>query len=82
MKNGKYAVDRIEGDVAVLISDDDGSYLHLPRDEHALSVNDLVYLEFESDNLISLKRLDEEKEVRLNKNKSRLEALFAKGRKK
>ena len=82
MKNGKYAVDRIEGDVAVLISDDDGSYLHLPRGEHALSVNDLVYLEFDNENLISLKKLDGEKEDRLNKNKSRLQALFAKGRKK
>ena len=82
MKNGKYAVDRIEGDVAVLISDDDGSYLHLPNDTHRLSVNDLVYLEFDDGSLISLKKLDGEKEDRLEKNKSRLQALFAKGRKK
>ena len=82
MKNGKYAVDRIEGGLAVLISDDDGSAIHLPSDEHGLSVNDLVYLEFDNGRLSSLKRLDGEKEARLKKNKSRLEALFAKGRKK
>jgi len=82
MKSGKYAVDRIEGELAVLISDEDGTSLHLPWREHSLKVNDILLLDFDGDRLVSLKRLDGEKEERLKNNRSRLSALFAKGNKK
>lgn len=81
MKSEKYAVDRIEGELAVLISDE-GSILHLPKEKYSLKVNDLLLLTFEGDKLLSLEMLEVEKERRLEKNKSRLSALFAKGRKK
>ena len=82
MKNGKYAVDRIEGTLAVLISDADCSVYHLPTDKYSLKVNDVVMLEFDGDALASLRRLDEEKDERLKRNRERLNALFAKGKKK
>lgn len=81
MKSGKYAVDRIEGELAVLISDG-GTVVHLPLSEHSLKVNDLVLLTFDGEGLISLKMLDGERDERLKQNKSRLSALFAKGKKK
>lgn len=75
----RYAVDRIEGRLAVLVADERGvADLHLDASEHGLCVNDIADCDFEGDRLVSLRKNPEERERRLASNRSRLRALFNK----
>ena len=78
----RYSVDRAEGDILVLISDSDSSVLELDRGLYPYSVNDVLDVELGEDgNILSVTNRTDEREERLQKNKSRLEALFKKGKK-
>ncbi|MBQ8720177.1 MAG: hypothetical protein IJY65_04005 [Clostridia bacterium] len=78
----RFAVDRIEGALAVLISDSDNEILTLPYEEYGLSVNDILDITLEGGKVLGIVRLENEKDARLKKNSARLSALFAKGKKK
>ena len=78
----RYSVDRAEGDILVLISDSDSSVLELDRSLYPYSVNDVLDVELGEDgNILSVTNCTDEREERLQKNKSRLEALFKRGKK-
>jgi hypothetical protein len=74
------SVDRIEGDILVLISDDGFEY-HLKASDYSYKVNDVVDVSVDRDKIILVKNCPEEKERRLKENRSRLSSLFAKGKK-
>lgn len=78
----RFAVDRIEGALAVLIADADNETLTLPYEEYRLAVNDVVDVEINNGKVEKIFRLDNEKSSRLEKNRARLDSLFAKGKKK
>jgi hypothetical protein len=78
----RFAVDRIEGRLAVLIADADNETLTLPYEEYRLAVNDVVDVEINNGKVEKIFRLDNEKSSRLEKNRARLDSLFAKGKKK
>ena len=78
----RFAVDRIEGALAVLIADADNETLTLPYEEYRLAVNDVVDVEINNGKVEKIFRLDNEKSLRLEKNRARLDSLFAKGKKK
>lgn len=78
----RFAVDRIEGALAVLIADADNEILTLPQEEYRLAVNDVVDVEINNGKAKIITRLDNEKDARLAKNRARLDSLFAKGKKK
>jgi hypothetical protein len=78
----RFAVDRIEGTLAVLIADADNETLTLPYEEYRLAVNDVVDVEINNGKVEKIFRLDNEKSLRLEKNRARLDSLFAKGKKK
>ena len=78
----RFAVDRIEGTLAVLIADADNETLTLPYEEYRLAVNDVVDVEINNGKVEKIYRLDNEKSSRLEKNRARLDSLFAKGKKK
>ena len=78
----RYSVDRAEGDILVLVSDSDSSVLELDRSLYPYSVNDVLDVELGEDgNILSVTNRADEREERLQKNKSRLEALFQRGKK-
>ena len=78
----RFAVDRIEGTLAVLIADADNETLTLPYEEYRLAVNDVIDVEINNGKVEKIFRLDNEKSSRLEKNRARLDSLFAKGKKK
>ena len=78
----RFAVDRIEGALAVLIADSDNEILNLPAEEYRLSVNDIVDVTFCGKEVEAVTPVESEKEKRLAANKAKLAALFAKGKKK
>lgn len=77
----RYAVDRIEGSYAILVPDGEKGKLELPLSDFDLKVNTIVDVTFENDRPVSVARAEGEEERRLEKNKSRLHALFAKSKK-
>ena len=82
MKTERYAVDRIEDGLAVLIADNDGvAALTLSADEYSLRVNDIVDITAEGDSIISLERRDDIRDERLASVKSRLQGLFKRSKK-
>ena len=80
MQTVRCSVDRIEGKLAVLISDDDRVF-HLNTDKYELHVGDIFDLTIEGDVITSAVCRPEERNSRLESNKKRLSALFAKGKK-
>jgi len=79
----RYSVDRAEGDILVLIPDDDShAVLKLNRTAYPYSVNEVLDIELDGEGkVLSATRCESERDERLKKNKSRLEALFKRGKK-
>ena len=80
MKTLRCSVDRIEDELAVLVSDDNRT-LHLKAKDYSLSVNDVVDITLEGDKITTVKKQPEEAHSRYEKNEGRLKALFAKNKK-
>ena len=80
MKTVRCSVDRLEGEIAVLLSDEDEVF-HLNAKEFSLSVNDIADITIEGERVISVIKRDEVAKERYESNKSRLSALFAKSKK-
>lgn len=82
MSEQRYAVDRIEEGLAVLIPDKDGlEPLYLSAVEYGLRVNDIVDITEDDGNIVSLKMRDDIREERISSVKSRLQGLFKRGKK-
>lgn len=82
MKNTvRYAIDRREGALLVLIPDEGQKELLLDKNQYDLSVGDVVDVTFEGDAVASVSLCAEETERRKSSAHSRLAALFAKGKK-
>lgn len=80
-KNVRYAIDRKEGTLLVLIPDVGQKELFLNKNQYDLSVGDVVDVTFEGDAVVSVSLCEEETERRNSSMHSRLAALFAKGKK-
>lgn len=80
-KTIRMSADRYEDAKIVLIPDDGGEALILDKAEHEISVGDVVDVTLEDGKITALVPCKEEAQRREDKNRSRLEALFAKGRK-
>ena len=75
----KYAVDRIESGIAILIADSDGACLHLPVAAFGFdpAEHDIVWLELDAaGGVISARRDDVERDARLADADTRLKRLF------
>ncbi len=80
-KTVRACVDRQEGELLILVPDEGNTYIHLNANDFSFSVGTVVSLTMEGDRVISALALPEETEERTKKNRSRLSALFAKGKK-
>lgn len=82
MKTIRAAVDRREGELFVIVPDGDGESLHLSVNEYDIRIGDVLDLTLtEEGKIVSLTKNAEETEKRNSSAKSRLAALFAKGKK-
>ena len=77
----RYAVDRIEGSYAILVPDGEKGKLELSLSDFDLKANMIVDVTFDDGRPVSVAHVEGEAERRLEKNKSRLHALFSKSRK-
>ncbi|MBQ2738104.1 MAG: DUF3006 family protein [Clostridia bacterium] len=79
----RYSVDRAEGDILVLLPDDDShAVLKLSRTAYPYSVNDVLDIELDGEGkVLSVTRCESERDERLKKNKARLDMLFNRGKK-
>lgn len=71
-----FSVDRLEGDIAVCISDDD---IKLDINKELLvgmTVNDIFSAEFDGESVSDIVPMPEERDRRLKANRERLERLF------
>ena len=76
-----FSVDRIEGDIAVCISDDDVQ-LDLPLASlSGLALHDVFSAEYDNGLLTDIHPMPEEKEKRLNSNRDRLKRLLERSKK-
>ncbi len=80
-KTIRMSADRYEGEKIVLIPDDGGEALILSRADYKISVGDVLDVTLEDGKITDLVLCKEEAQRREDKNRSRLAALFAKGRK-
>ncbi len=82
MKNTvRYAIDRREGAFLVLVPDEGQKELLLEKNQYDFSVGDVVDVTLEEGAVVSVSLCEEETERRKNSARSRLSALFAKGKK-
>lgn len=76
-----FSFDRVEGEYAVCISDDDDK-VDVPLDFlHGLKQNDIFSAELCDGSLSDIVPMPEERDRRLKKNRERLTALFDRGKK-
>ena len=71
-----FSIDRIEGDIAVCISDDDDK---LDLDKKLLcgmTVNDIFLAEYDGESISDIQPMPEERDRRLKENRERLQRLF------
>ena len=71
-----FSIDRIEGDIAVCISDDDDK---LDLDKKLLcgmTVNDIFSAEYDGESISDIQPMPEERDRRLKENRERLQRLF------
>ena len=81
-KTVRYAVDRREGSLLVLIPDDGTQKeLLLDKNQYDFSVGDVLDVTFEDETVLDVCLQKEEAQARERSNRARLSALFAKGRK-
>ena len=82
MEKERYAVDRIEGGLAVLVADRGGvADLHLLAAEYGLAVNDILDITSDGGAIISIRKRDDIRDERLASVESRLHNLFKRGKK-
>ena len=77
----RYTVDRIEGSLAVLVSDEGKHTLTLSAHEFGLHTNMTLDVTFDGERVVSVKEVEGESERRLSENTNRLHALFSKNKK-
>ena len=70
-----FSLDRIEGELAVCISDDDEQVTVTYSSLGTLKVRDVFSAEVDGDKLINITPMPEERDRRLEANRSRLHAL-------
>ena len=75
------AADRCEGSFIVLIPDNGGEALLLSKEEYTIAVGDVADITVEDGRVLDVLICKDETKSRDEKNKSRLAALFAKGKK-
>ena len=80
-KTVRAVVDRKEDTLLVLVPDEGEEVYHVSKDAYDLSVNDVCDLTVEDGKVLSVTILKDETERRKSASKSRLSALFAKGKK-
>ena len=76
-----FSIDRIEGDIAVCISDDD---IKLDVEKSKLgdmSVNDIFSAEYSNGDISEIVPMPDERDRRLKANRERLERLFKRSKK-
>jgi hypothetical protein len=74
-------VDRIEGNLAVLVSDEGKHTITLSAQDFGLHTNLTVDVTFDGEQIISVKEVAGESERRLAENTNRLHALFSRNKK-
>ena len=80
MKTLRYSVDRIEGELAILVPDEGKSVIELPVSRFGFKVNMILDVTFDGEKIVSIKEVSDEQDKRLAANKSRLRSLFAKNK--
>ncbi len=76
-----FSVDRVEGDIAVCISDDD-DVVNLPADTlGGLKPNDIFSARIEGEGLVDITPMPEERDRRLAQYRARLHALARRSKK-
>ena len=80
-KTIRAVADRCEGAFTVMIPDDGGDALRLSTADCGITEGDVADLTVEDGKVTAVTVLRDETERRLAKNRSRLSALFAKGKK-
>ena len=77
-----FSVDRIEGNIAVCISDDDDK-LDIERSSLGeMQVNDVFSAEFDGEHISDIIPMPEERDRRLKANRERLQRLMARSKNK
>ena len=80
-KTIRMSVDRLEGELFVLIPDEGEKEIRLPKGQFDLSVNDVADVTMQDDIVLSVSRCKKETKSREDEMNARLSALFAKGKK-
>ena len=80
-KTIRMSVDRLEGELFVLIPDEGEKVLHLSKGKFDISVGDVVDVTLLGDSVLSVSKCAEEAKAREADVSSRLSALFSKGKK-
>lgn len=80
-KTVRASIDRREGDTLVLVPDEGNTYFYLNANEFPFRVGEIVLLTVEGETVLSCEALPDETARREQRNKNRLAALFAKGKK-
>ena len=76
-----FSIDRIEGDIAVCISDDD-LQLDIPRESlSGLGLHDVFSAEYDGERIWDIVPMPDERERRLHSNRERLRRLIERSKK-
>lgn len=70
-----FSLDRVEGELAVCVSDDDEQIVVPKNTLGGLEVHDVFSARVDADRLVDIVPMPEERDSRLNANRSRLHAL-------
>ena len=71
-----FSIDRVEGDIAVCISDDDIK-LDIERERLCgMTVNDIFSAEYDGESISDIIPMPEERDRRLKENRERLQRIF------
>ena len=81
MKKIRFSVDKITGDIALLVPDDDGKPITVSATEHELRENDVADVTISDEKIVKIEILKSEAEARLASNASRLRSLFSRNKK-
>ncbi len=79
----EYTFDRVEGDFAVLISQEDGAKTELPAEhliEAGVPQGGILAAEYDENNILIIEYLAEKTEAAKESSRSRLSALFSRGK--
>ncbi len=76
-----FSIDRLEGELAICISDDDEQIIVPQKSLEGLAVRDVFSAEMENGTLVGIMPMPEERDRRLASNRSRLRALANRSKK-